>query len=159
METLIEKLEPIKPMDIKKQHYVEQILALLRQGTTVTDIAKTMGKSRTWVYQITQDQGTQEIIKAETAELKTQLINLIQELEKSPSPQDRRTAAVEKGKMVRHMEDKTTPTLSQNTNLNITLDYNKLQQEISRHNETLRNLPPDIRKIYWDTYNNLPQTT
>ena len=153
METQIE--ETIKPMDIKKHHYTEQILALLKQGTTVTEIAKTMGKSRTWVYQIMQEQGTQEIIKAEAAEQKTQLIKLLQELENSPSPQDRRTAAVEKGKMVRHMEDKTTPTLSQNTNLNITLDLNKLQQEITLHNETIRRLPPTIRDQYWKTYNNL----
>jgi len=155
VETQITEDHPITATELRNQSYITKILGLVAQGTTVTDIAKHFGKSRTWVYQIMQQQGTQDLMKAEGAELKTHLLELLTQLEESPSPQDKRTAAVELGKMQRHIEDKTTPTLSQTTNLNITLDLNKLQTELHQHNETLRNLPPTIRQAYWDTYNKL----
>lgn len=142
-------------MDLKNQIRAKQIIDLLTQGYTFTDIAKQLGIGRTQLYATLQQHGTQQLMKAELIEMETHLQTLLKTLEESPSPQDKRTAAVELGKMQRHYRDKIMPHLTTNLNIDITLDLNKLQTELQHHNETLRNLPPTTRQQYWNTYNQL----
>ena len=158
METQLE--EPLTGTELKNQIRAKQIIDLLTQGYTFTEIAKQIGLGRTQLYAVMNQTGVQQLMRAELNELETHLQNLLQTLEESPSPQDKRTAAQELGKMVRHTKDKIIPHLTTNLNIDITLDLNRLQQEINQHNQTLRNLPPTIREQYWNTYNQLhPQQT
>jgi len=155
METQLD--QPLTGTELKNQVRAKQIVDLLTQGHTFTEIAKQLKMGRTQLYAIMNQQGVQQLMRAELTELETNLQTLLKQLEESPSPQDKRTAAQELGKMVRHTKDKILPHLTTNLNIDITLDLNKLQQELNRHNQTLRNLPPTIREAYWNTYNNLPQ--
>jgi len=141
--------------ELKNQVRAKQIIDLLTQGYTYTQIAEELNLSRTQLYAIMNQQGVQQLMRAELTELETSLQTLLKQLEESPSPQDKRTAAVELGKMVRHTKDKILPHLTTNLNIDITLDLNRLHQELNRHNQTLRNLPPTIRETYWNTYNQL----
>ena len=149
--------QPSTGIELKNQVRAKQIIDLLTQGNTFTQIAEELNLSRTQLYAIMNQQGVQQLMRAELTELETSLQTLLKQLEESPSPQDKRTAAVELGKMVRHTKDKILPHLTTNLNIDITLDLNRLHQELNRHNQTLRNLPPTIREAYWNTYNNLPQ--
>ena len=153
METQLD--QPLTGTELKNQVRAKQIVDLLTQGHTFTEIAKQLKMGRTQLYAIMNQQGVQQLMRAELTELETNLQTLLKQLEESPSPQDKRTAAVEIGKMVRHTKDKILPHLTTNLNIDITLDLNRLQQELNRHNQTLRNLPPTIRETYWNTYNNL----
>jgi len=148
---------PLTGMELKNQVRAKQIVDLLTQGYTFKEIAKTLKMGRTQLYATLQQTQTQQLMRAELTELETSLQTLLKQLEESPSPQDKRTAAVELGKMVRHTKDKILPHLTTNLNIDITLDLNRLHQELNRHNQTLRNLPPTIRETYWNTYNNLPR--
>lgn len=156
MENTIQEA-PLSGMELKNQVRAKQIIDLLSQGYTFKEIAKELKMGRTQLYATLQQSQTQQLMKAELTELETHLQQLLTQLEESPSPQDKRTAATEIGKMVRHTKDKILPHLTTNLNLDITLDLNKLHQELQKHNETLRNLPPTIREAYWNTYNNLPE--
>ena len=153
METQLE--QPPTGTELKNQIRAKQIVDLLTQGHTFTEIAKQIGLGRTQLYAVMNQQGVRELMRAELTELETSLQTLLKQLETSPSPQDKRTAAQELGKMVRHTKDKIIPHLTTNLNIDITLDLNRLHQELNQHNETIRNLPPTIRQIYWDTYNQL----
>ena len=142
-------------IELKNQIRAKQIMDLLAQGHTFTQIAKQIGIGRTQLYAVMSQTNVQQLMRAELNELKTHLQELLYQLEQSPSPQDKRTAAQELGKMQRHLEDKLTPYLTANLNINATLNLNQLNQELQRHNQTLAALPPTHRQLYWQTYNQL----
>jgi len=142
-------------MELRRQTQAHQALNLLNQGLNYTEIAKQLGVSRPTLYQIIGDTHFQELAKRELREQETHLQTLLKTLEESPSPQDRRTAAVELGKMIGHTKDKLLPHLTANLNIDATLDLNQLNQELQRHNQTLAALPPTHRQLYWQTYNQL----
>lgn len=142
-------------MELKNQLRAKQILDLLAQGHTFTEVAKELKLGRTQLYTIMQRSDVRQLMTAEVTEITTKLQKTLDTLLESPSPQDKRTAITEIGKLQRHMTDKIMPHLTTNLNIDITLDLNKLHQELERHNQTLRNLPPPTRQQYWNTYNNL----
>jgi AcrR family transcriptional regulator len=153
----------ITPADAKTQALTTQAIDMVitHPSWTNQQIADELGISRTTLWNLLRGPDAQEIMRRELNEVETTLHQWIHELYSSPSPANKRTATQLLRDIAAKLADKTRPSLTQtqNINLDITLDLNKLHQELQRHNETLRNLPPTTRQQYWDTYNKLhPQT-
>ena len=142
--------------ELKTQARSQQIAEGLLQGKTWKDIAEEIGITRPHIHAIMRDKPEyRQLIIAEITEQETHLIELLHQLENSPSPQDKRTAAQELGKLIRHAKDKTQPTLTQKLNINIDAQqYTQTQQDIT---ETLNRLPPEHTQLFWKTYNQIKQ--
>lgn len=149
--------EPEEP-DIKTQLRAQTLTRGLVEGKTYQQIADDLGVTRSHLYALVRNKPEyRTLIMAELELLEEEQQTLIKELENSPSPQDKRTAVVERGKNIRHIRDKILPTLSQNLNVNINTDLDKLNTELYLHNQTLSRLPRESLNLYWTTYNKLLQ--
>lgn len=128
----------------KKRVYAQQITQKLVEGKTYTQICREIGFSRPTLYGYLRDGDVQQLLIAELTDLRTGHMQQLTDMLESKNPQDRRFALKERGVMIRHMEDKTLPTLiaSKNINLDIKIDTRKRDQHIL--NETIRRLPPTI---------------
>jgi len=144
--------------ELKLQIRSQQIAEGLLQGKTWKEIAEEIGISRPHIHAIMRDKPEyRTLVIAEITEQETHLIELLHQLENSPSPQDKRTAAQELGKMIRHAKDKAIPTLTQHQNINLNIDTETLTHNQHILQETLNRLPPTVTQLFWQTYNNTKQ--
>ena len=130
----------------------------LLQGKTWKEIATELGVTREHLHAMLRNTPQyRELILAEIAQQETDFYHQLEQLKNSPSPQDKRTAAVELGKMIRHAKDKALPTLQRTETLTATINLNNLQQTEQILTETLNRLPPTHNKLFWHTYNQVKQ--
>lgn len=140
--------------DPKTQIRTQQIAEGLMQGKTYKQIAQEIGITREHLHALLREKPEYKtLIIAEITEMETHLIELLKTLEESTSPQDKRTAAVELGKMIRHAKDKTYPTLHQQQNINLNIDTNQLNKNQQTLTRTLNRLPTEHLKLFWKIYN------
>ena len=148
----------MQTQDPKTQIRTQQIAKGLLEGRTYKEIAKEIGITREHLHALLRDKPEyRTLIIAEITEQETHLLDLLTQLENSPSPQDKRTAAVELGKMIRHAKDKAIPTLTQHQNINLNIDTETLTHNQHILQETLNRLPPNHTQLFWQTYNNTKQ--
>ena len=148
---------PPTEISIKNQIRAKRIVDGLHQGSTYTQIAKELELSRTQLYAVMARDDVQKLMIAEVTEMETSLKRMILNLDKSTLPSDRRHAATELGKIIRHTKDKLYPTIFQHQNLNINVDLQAHQTMRHILMETMNRLPPSIRTIFRDTYNQVKQ--
>ena len=146
---------PPKTSELKIQVRSQQMAEGLLQGKTWKEIATELGVTREHLHAMLRNTPQyRELILAEIAQQETDFYSQLDNLKNSESPQDRRTAATELGKMIRHAKDKALPTLQRTETLTATLDLNQLQQTETRLQQTLLQLPPTTRNQFWQAWNN-----
>lgn len=139
-------------IDPRKQIRAQKIMKLLMQQTPYNEIAAQIGISRQQLYaDINKEGHIRELIKAELVELRTTHMQQLEEMTQSKNPQDRRFALKERGVMIRHMEDKVHPKQIETRNLTVTATVDTKQRDRQIFNETLRKLPPNIRRLVTQT--------
>jgi len=145
--------ESIVDVSLKNQIRAKQVVEGLTEGKTYTQIAQEMNLDRSSLYAIMNKHEVQQLMIAEVRELETKLQNWIQELHESTNPTNQRHATTELNKIVRHVTDKLYPSLFRTETLNINIDYQETQLKQQIFTETLNQLPPTIRTLFWNTYN------
>lgn len=148
---MTELSEDFTNMELRNQIRAKKIVDLIYQGCDYTQIAKELKLGRNRLYAILRTPEVRELMNLESVAIKTALQELLQELRESPSPQDKRTAAVELGKMQRHLEDKLMPSLSATAyiDVNKAQENEELYKTLNKYDEVLRRLKPYHRDSFW----------
>lgn len=144
----------MQSLDPKTQIRTQRIAEGLLQGKTYKEIASEIGITREHLHALLREKPEyRTLIIAEITDMETHLIELLHQLEESPSPQDKRTAAVELGKMIRHAKDKAIPTLHQQQNINLNINMETLNRNQQTLTNTLNRLPTEHLKLFWKIFN------
>lgn len=137
---------------IKNQVTGKRIVQGFIDNKNLTQIAQELGLTRGGLYARLDKTEVQEVMILEVRELETKLQEWIQELHDSPNSANKRHAISELGKIVKHVQDKSYPSIFRHETINVNIDLNKLQEQQHTLTETLNRLPPSTRDTFWATY-------
>ena len=122
------------------------------------EIATKLGIGRTTLYNIINEENTQSLLRRQLHELETSILEDIKILqEDTKNPQNRRYASKLKLELYKQINDKVRKTRTEQLNLNVNLDLNKLQQTQQLFDEAMATLPHTTRQQFWQTVQQLKQ--
>ena len=143
---------PATTLTLKNQVRSKQIAQGIMEGKTYTQIAEEIGISRPALYAVMGKQEVQALMERELRMLETTVLDWIMELKNSNSKVDKRVAIQELAKITKHYADKLYPNLLRTENVNVNLDYEKMQTTELIHTETVSRMPVAMRNLYKEIY-------
>ena len=148
-------VDMIVTQEIRQQIQAKQIVQHLASGKTYKEIAEMMEVHRDTLYALVNNSDMKPLIIAEITGMETEAQRMIRELDDSQNSANKRHALTELGKMIRHSKDKIYPTIfrSENINVNVTLEHEKLQRLHQVWLRALSEISPDCKDKFWERYN------